>query len=106
MAHYNQTRDPKNPPNSVMGPDARSSVLRWFIGSLVVFFLLVGVALVFWSAANPQPSLQEERERVVGTSRYYSTEGGHDPIRRPHTTRDELKFRGFDLTQPGAAQRR
>jgi hypothetical protein len=106
MTRYEETRDPRNPANSVLAPNARSAALRWFVGSLVVFFLLIGVALVFWNAANPRPSVQEERERVGGTSGYYSTEGGHDPIRRPKTTRDELKFRGSDLTQPGAAPHR
>ena len=107
MNHYDPTRDPKHGPNSVLAPRARSAALRWFVGSLVVFFLLIGVALVFWNAANPQPSLQGEREKVVGTSGYYyySTEGGHDPIRRPRSTRDELKFRG-ELTPPNGAPQR
>jgi hypothetical protein len=105
MNHYDETRDPKNPPNSVLAPRARSAALRWFVGSLVVFFLLIGVALVFWNAANPRPSVEEQREAAVGTSGYYSTEGGHDPIRRPRSTRDELKFRG-ELTPPNGTPRR
>ena len=105
MNRYADTRDPKNPPNSVLAPQARSAALRWFIGSLVVFFLLIGVALVFWSAANPRPSLREQREDVVGASGYYSTEGGHDPVRRPRSTSDELKFRG-ELTPPNGTPRR
>ena len=106
MTRYDDTYDPRNPPNSVLAPQARSAALRWFVGSLVVFFLLVGVALVFWNAANPRPSVEEERETVVGTSgSYYSSEGGHDPIRRLRSTRDELKFRG-ELTPPTEAPRR
>jgi hypothetical protein len=106
MTRYDDTHDPRNPPNSVLAPQARSAALRWFVGSLVVFFLLVGVALVFWNAANPRPSVEEERETVVGTSgSYYSSEGGHDPIRRLRSTRDELKFRG-ELTPPTEAPRR
>jgi hypothetical protein len=94
-----ETHDPKNPPNSVLAPRARSAALRWFVGSLVVFFLLIGVALVFWNVANPRPS-------VAGTSGYFSTEGGHDPIRRPRSTRDELRFRGGELTPPSGTPRR
>jgi len=105
MNRYEETRNPKNPPNSVLAPHARSAALRWFVGSLVVFFLLIGVALVFWSAANPRPSAQGQRENVVGASGYYSTEGGHDPARQPRSTRDELKFRG-DLTPPNGTPRR
>src|SRR5262249_52909390 len=104
MNRYEGTRDLKNPPNSVLGPRARSAALPWFLGSLVVFFRLVGVALVFWSAANPRPSAREERENVVGASGYYSTEGGHDPIRRLRSTRAELKFRG-ELTPPSGTPR-
>jgi hypothetical protein len=99
------TRNPKYPPNSVLAPHARSAALRWFIGSLVVFFLLIGVALVFWSAANPRPSARQQSQDVVGGSGYYSTEGGHDPIRRPRSTSDELKFRG-ELTPPSGTPRR
>src|SRR5215510_7435248 len=45
----NRETHPKNPPNSVLAPRARSAALRWFVGSLLVFFLLIGVALVFWN---------------------------------------------------------
>ena len=105
MNRYEETGSPKNPPHSVLAPHARSAALRWFVGSLVVFFFLIGVALVFWSAANPRPSAQGQRENVVGASGYYSTEGGHDPVRQPRSTRDELKFRG-DLTPPNGTPRR
>jgi len=94
-----ETRDPKNPPNSALAPRARSAALRWFVGSLLVFFLLIGVALLFWNVANPRPP-------VAGTSGYFSTEGGHDPIRRPRSTRDELRFRGAELTPPSGTPRR
>ena len=100
MNRYEDTNDPKNPPNSVTRPRARNAALLGFVGSLVAFFVLVGVVLLFWTVAHPRPTLEEERERVIGTSGYYSTEGGHDPVRRPHSTRDELKFRG--LTTPPA----
>jgi hypothetical protein len=102
MNRYDETRDPKHPPNSLLAPPARSVALRWFIGSLLMFFFLIGVALVFWSAANPRPSVLEQRDVTSG---YYSTEGGHDPIRRPGSTRDELKFRG-ELTPPSGTPRR
>jgi hypothetical protein len=106
MNRYSDTHDPKHPRNTVLATHARSAALRWFVGSLVAFFLLVGVALVFWNAANPRPSTREVREDVIGgTSGYYSTEGGHDPIRQPRSTRDELKFRG-ELTPPNGTPRR
>lgn len=99
---YEDTNNPKNPPQSVTNIEVGSAVLRWFLGSLMVVFVLVGVAMLFWTAAHPRPSVREEAGRVVGTSGYYSTEGGHDPVRRPGSTRDELKFRG-SLTPPSEA---
>ena len=101
-----ETNNPKNPPNAVLRPRARSAALRWFLGSLVAFFALVGVALLFWSAANPRPSVRAEQKRVVGTSGYYSTEGGHNPVRRPGNTRAELTFKGSPLTPPSEVQGR
>ena len=99
MDRYDATSNPKNPPNSVLGPRVRSAALHLFIGSLVAFFLLVGVALLFWTVANPRPAATQQRESVGGPSGYYSTEGGHNPDPRPGNTQDELKFRGA-LTPP------
>lgn len=105
MDRYDDTHDPKNPPQAVTQPRARNAALVSFVGSLVVFFALVGVALLFWTVAHPRPAAREGMENVVGTSGYYSTEGGHDPVRRPGSTRDELKFRG-KLTPPNGAPSR
>ena len=105
MDRYDDTHDPKNPPNSVLNATTRSAVLASFVGSLVVFFVFVGVALLFWTVAHPRPAAREGMEGVVGTSGSYSTEGGHDPVRRPSSTRDELKFRGA-LTPPTEARSR
>ena len=51
------------------------------------------------------PSIRDEAERRHRPSDAYSTEGGHDPVRRPGNTRDELKFRG-SLTPPSEAPAR
>ena len=106
MNRYEDTDSPKNPPQSVLRPEARSAALWAFVGSLVVFFSLVAVALTFWTVAHPRPAAREGMERVVGTSGYYSTEGGHDPVRRPGSTRDELKFRGALTPPPSEARGR
>ena len=99
MNRYEETRDPKNPPHAVQNPKARSATLIAFIGSLVVFFAIIGVILLFWNVAHPRPEEPDTIKSVVGTSGQYSTEGGHEPIRRPGSTQDELKFRG-KLTPP------
>ena len=90
---YEDTTDPKNPPNSIVHPHAvGSTALYWNLGAIVVILVLVGVGAIFWLAAHPQADSTEDR--VIGTSSYH-TEGGHDPDPRIRTTRDELKFRGF-----------
>ena len=105
MDPYKDTNDPKNPPNSLARPRAHSTVLWGFIGSVVGFLVLVAVTWVFWTVSHPRPSLEEERKRNASTSGYYSTEGGHNPDRRPRSTSEELKYRGA-LTPPTAVRSR
>ena len=101
---YEDTYDPKNPPNSLLWPRRHSVALPWFIAGLVAVIALVGVIVVFYTAGSADTAVEQEPEKAVGTSGYYSSEGGHDPVRRPHSTKDELKFRGF--TQPSEARGR
>lgn len=105
MDGFRDTYDPKNPPNSLFRPRAHSPVLMSLIGSLIAFFLLLGVAWMFWTVAHPRPANLVERERGTGTTGYFPPEGGHNPNRRPSSTRDELKFRGA-LTPPSEARGR
>jgi hypothetical protein len=91
---YEDTTNPKNPPNSVLRPQVRSAALSWYLGSIVGMFVLVGVALIFWMAAHPTPTSDARQQDTVGTSGYH-LDGGHDPVPRPRTTRDELRFKGF-----------
>ena len=105
MDPYKGTNDPKNPPYSLTRPRVRRAALWAFVGSLVVFFVLVGVALLFWNVSHPRPSAEEERDRIIRASGFYSTEGGHNPDRRPRSTSDELKYRGA-LTPPSEVRSR
>ena len=93
---YEDTVDPKNPPNSVMRKPVRRAVVSWFLGSLVVFFILTGATLAYWLAVHPTPTADknDRTEHVVGTSGY-AVDGGHDPDPHPRNTKDELRFRGF-----------
>jgi hypothetical protein len=99
------TNNPKDPPQSVLRPQARSAALLGLLASVVVFVALIGLALIFWTVAHPRPAAREGMERGVGRSGYYWTEGGRDPARPPRTTRDELKFRGA-LTPPSEVRDR
>jgi hypothetical protein len=95
---YEETVDPKNPPNSVLRPQARRATVTTFVGGIVVFFLIVGAALIYWNASNrridPDPGLRDNSDtRQVGTAGQPTPGGGSaDPA--PGSTRDELQFRG------------
>lgn len=91
-ADYEETVDPKNPPNSVLRPQVRTATVSTFVGGIVIFFLIVGAALVYWSMSNrrldPDPGRREAQAEAdsVGT--------GFNPEPRPGSTRDELEYRG------------
>src|SRR5690242_7572393 len=91
--------NPSNPQTSFRRLSVHSVVLPWVIGAIVAAIAVVGVVALFWSASHPKEV--SANEQPVGTSGVYSSEGGHDPLRRLGSTRAELKFRG-DTTAPVA----
>jgi hypothetical protein len=106
---YEETTDPKNPPNSVLNPAVRRTALRSYLGPLVVFFLVVGIGLIYW--ANRPPLVPGNQDgQLVGTSgeaddrqdlvgergNRDDTPGGTNPAPRPDSTADELRSRGVD----------
>jgi hypothetical protein len=105
---YDETVDPKNPPNSVLQPAARTAALTSYLGGIIVLFVIVGLALVYRSASGRRiaqdpgergdRTAQENRE--IGTAGERSPDpsspGGFDPAARPGSTSDELEFRGAD----------
>lgn len=111
---YEETTDPKNPPNSVINPSVRGTALRSYLGPLLVFFLIVGIGLIYW--ANRPPLVTGDQDgQQIGTSgdstdrldavgergNRDDTPGGIDPTGRPDSTTDELRNRGVD--QPSTA---
>jgi hypothetical protein len=106
---YEETVDPKNPPNSVLQPQVRTAAVSSFVGGIVVFFLIVAAALVYWTASHRRIA-QDPGDRTppgatagdeVGTVGE-TTAGGQDPAPRPGSTRDELEYRGGN--SPDAAR--
>jgi hypothetical protein len=111
---YEETTDPKNPPNSVVNPAVRSTALRSYLGPLVVFFLVAGIGLIYWANRPPlvtgdQDGQQigtsgnaDERQDIIGErGNSDDTPGGSNPAPRPGSTADELRHRGVD--QPSAS---
>lgn len=96
---YEDTRQANNPPNSMLAPSTRRAALWSYLGPVVVLFVVIGIALIYW--ANRGPALQErgDIEQAVGTAGN-TTPGGFEPQGRPESTRDEIERRGGVDTRP------
>ena len=101
---YEETLDPRNPPNSVANREVRRTALRVYLWPLVALFIVVGLALIYWANRGPVFNDPQEgvgttgdRQDVVGErGNDDDTPGGINPDPRPDSTVDELKFRGVD----------
>jgi hypothetical protein len=91
--NYDETRHPDNPPNSVLSRPARNAALWSYLGPVIVLFVIVGVALIYWSNRGPSVAEREGHDQAVGTSGE-TTPGGFNPDPKPSSTRDELERRG------------
>lgn len=98
---YEETHDPRNPPNAVINPEVRRTALRVYLGPIVVLFVVVGLGLIYW--ANRSPVVNDDPSEVgttgeqidaVGERGGGTSPGGFDPQGRPDSTRDELERRG------------
>jgi hypothetical protein len=89
---YEETRDPKNPPNSVVRPEVRKTALWVYLAPIVLGCVVVGIAAMYWSTRGPAPNA--DTTRTIGTVGDGSTPGGHDPDPRPDDTRAEVEYRG------------
>jgi len=106
---YAETTAPDNPPNSVLRPAVRRTAVWTYVGLLVVFFLIVGAAFLFWTVAGPRVDGDDRTDAsAVGTSGERlpreGTPGGFDPAPRSSSTEREIESRGGTLSQPGAPQ--
>ena len=92
--HYSETVAPSNPPNAVLNEPVRRAAVWTYLGLIVVFFLIIGAALLFWPGTRGlQPADERSDPSAVGTSGDRSP-GGFEPAPRPDDTADELEFRG------------
>jgi hypothetical protein len=101
---------PQNPPNSIVNPEVRRTALRTYLLPIVALFVVIGLALLYWSIRPPiteRAANQIERDpNVEGTagerSRGDDTAGGHEPQPAPDSTREELERRmGRPITDLG-----
>src|SRR5262245_16685015 len=98
--HYEDTEAPQNPPNSLLRPSVRREWLASSLGIVVMIFLAIAAALV-WVIVERRlgggPLHTSDPQETVGTTgqRYLDpSPGGFNPVPRPRSTEDELKFRG------------
>ena len=94
VPRYDETTQPKNPPNSVLTKSARRAAVWSYFVPVVVLFAVIGVALVYWSNRPPRSATRSEPTEIGTTGR---TDGGFNPAPQPADTRDEVKFRAGDL---------
>src|SRR5687767_12609952 len=105
---YEETVDPRNPPNSVVNRDVRQTALVLYLGPLVALFIVLGLAFVYW--ANRGPVFNDAQDGVGTTGvgqdavgergNTDGTPGGLNPDPKQDSPQDELKFRGVD--DPGS----
>jgi hypothetical protein len=90
---------PAHPPYSVTRPAVRRAALFTYLGGIVVVFLIVAAAFMYWAASDRRvaPSGPPEAD-AIGTSGdrmpREGTPGGFDPGPDPSSTRSEIEFRG------------
>jgi hypothetical protein len=91
---YDDTTDPRFPPNSVLNKSARRAAVWSYLAPIVVLFVVIGGALVYWSGrpANSQPKPDARTE----TGTFGRTDGSLDAPQLD-SARDEITFRGADL---------
>jgi hypothetical protein len=93
---YNETRDPKNPPNSVVQPEVGRATRWGFLLPLVVLTVVAGILWVFWLSRpprRPDANRTGTPTEAIGTAGE-RTPGGVNPGPRPDSTKEELEFRG------------
>ena len=97
---YEETTNPRNPPNSVLQPAVRRTT-RWsFLLPLIVLTVVAGILWVFWSGQPPRVRDADDtgdRAAVTGMAGE-RTPGGINPDPDYDRTEDELKFRGVTGT--------
>ena len=101
---YGETEHPRNPPQAVTNRGARGAALRSYLGPIVVLFVILGLALLYWARRDPGRDFDDNTlNPTTGTTGEQLkndeparelNQGGGDPAPRPDSTQEELKDRG------------
>lgn len=103
---YEETEHPRNPPQAVLNRNVRRAALGTYLGPLVVLFVIIGLALLYWARREPGRDLEDNTlNPSIGTTGERANEneneparnldqGGGDPASRPDSTKEEIDERG------------
>jgi hypothetical protein len=92
---------PENPPDSLLRPAARRAALLSYLGPVVILFVVVGIALVYWLNRGPVRTITPLDRSVIGTAGL-KTDGGGDPRPSFSGTANEIRNRAGDETSLGS----
>ena len=105
---YEDTVQPSNPPNSVVGPAVRRTAVFTYVGILIATFAIVALAFLYFAARDEQQSVlagNAPEPTALGTSGERmpreGAPGGFDPAPDFDSTRAELEFRGAGESPQG-----
>lgn len=94
---YEETQDPRNPPNSVLQPEVRRATTRTFLLPLVVLAIIAGILWMVFAGQAPRnrDARDPNAPAIQGTSGQEDPgKGGTNPDPTPGDTKDEVEFRG------------
>jgi hypothetical protein len=93
------TNSPKNPPQSLMRREVRRFAVMSYLGPVIVLFVVIGIALIYWANRSPIPSPEPNDLDTAGTAGF-QPQGGSGARPKFDSTADELKYRGSRLDAP------
>jgi hypothetical protein len=94
-------REPADPPESLLRPEAQQAALLSYLGPIVILFAVIGVALLYWTHRRPEQTPAAVDRSAIGTAGT-ETPGGGKPLPGYRSTADEIRTRGGgdSLQQP------
>jgi hypothetical protein len=98
--HSEELTDPHNPPRSLLRPQTRSAALWSYLGPVVAFFAVAGIAFFYWANRGPSTDRAVDEDQAIGTVGR-QLPGGFDPQPEFSSAREEIEHRGG--TGQGAA---
>src|SRR5262245_60260138 len=91
--------NPQNPPQTLLRPEVRRFAVMSYLGPVIVLFVAVGIALIYWANRNPVTTPELRDLDSTGTAGF-QPQGGGGARPKFDSTNDELKYKGSQLDLP------